>query len=436
MKNTLLSCLTRGDSSAGMGEGCNDGSGVPPDVLSISGQYWDRIIWAVGAWAYYCQTGDRDFLPLAAEAIRNSLAYLEDTEFDPEWGLFRGGACIHDGVGAYGDIYADQEGCAIFDWVAAHPDKRHPRGAGLPLFALSTNCLYAEAYRLLGLMTGTEPAREHQRLVEAIRTHFWMPDRGHYRFYLDPWGGCGGRQECLGNVFALLFGIATPEQIPQVIANQPRHPFGPPSVWPEWERYTKDDIDPYGCPPNRPDIAAENHTLRSDPRSQTNFAGHGGAVWPLIHGLWGETMARMGHQDLFEQDLRLMAGYFCRAVQSPECVHPDCGLPYGGLQETTHGQPIVRWPSCYRQTWSATSYIRMILGGLLGIESHPDHLRIRPRLAAGIDRVELSGLPWRRAILDITIQGSRPGRITLDGQPLESDTLPGDLEGQHSVVIQ
>jgi glycogen debranching enzyme len=437
MKNTLLSCLTRGDASAGMGTGCHDeaGSQVPPDVVSISGQYWDRIIWTIGAWAYYCQNGDRDFLELAFEAVRNSMAYLEENEWDDEVGLFRGGACIHDGFGAYSDIYIDQEGTAIFEWPKANPTRRHPKGAGVPMFALSTNCLYAEAYRLVGLMAaelGLPPdarwAERHQRVTTAIRTKFWQPENRHFLFYLDPWGGCGGRQECLGNAFALLFDIATPEQAPQVIANQPRHPYGPPSIWPEWERYAKCGLDPTHCPPNRSDIAAEIQVLRGDPRYKTGFAGHGGAVWPLIQGIWGATMAQQGRADLFGQELRLMAGHFCRAVQSPEVVHPECGLPYGGLQEMPKRGLIDRWVSCYRQTWSATSYLRLILRGLLGIDWEPGGLRIAPCLPTGIEEVSLLGLSYRNARLDIVVRrGARARRET---------TVPATLRGAHRLELE
>lgn len=437
MKNTLLSCLTRGDASAGMGTGCHDeaGSGVPPNVVSISGQYWDRIIWTIGAWAYYCQNGDREFLQLAMEAVRHSLAYLEENEWDDEAGLFRGGACIHDGFGAYSDIYIDQEGTAIFEWPEANPQRRHPKGAGVPMFALSTNCLYTEAYRLAGVMAAeldqaAEPrwAGMHERLVNAIRAAFWMADERHFRFYLDPWGGCGGRQECLGNALALQFGIATPEQARQVIANQPRHPFGPPSLWPEWERYAAAKLDPYECPPNRPDIAAEIQVLRGDPRSRSGFSGHGGAVWPLIQGIWGETMVRQGRADLFEQDLRLMAGHFCRAVQSPEVVHPECGLPYGGLQEMPKRGPIDRWVSCYRQTWSATSYLRLVLRGLLGIDWMPGGLKFAPCLPDGIDRVELLGLPYRSARLDVVVRRG-------DGSRREA-TVPATVQGPHRLELE
>ncbi len=444
MKNTLLSCLTRGDASAGMGTGCHDqaGSTVPPGVVSIAGQYWDRIIWTIGAWAYYCQNGDREFLALALEAVRNSLCYLEANEWDGQAGLFRGGACIHDGAGAYSDIYVDQDGCAIYQWPAANPERRHPHGAGVPIFALSTNCLYAESYRLAGVMAaelGLDPnphwTAMRERVTAAIRASLWHSEERHFRFYLDPWEGCLGRQECLGNAFALLFDIATPEQAPLVIANQPRRPFGPPSVWPEWQRYTNCGLDRYHVPPGRPDIAAEVQVLRGDARYQDGFSGHCGAVWPLIQGIWGAAMAGRGRADLFEQDLRLMAGHFCRAVQSPEVVHPDCGLPYGGLQETPNRGPIDRWVSCYRQTWSATSYLRLVLHGLFGLDCQPDALRFHPCLPDGIERAELLGLPWRQTTLNLELSRGATAGVEMDGMPLPGGVLPAGLTGIHRLTI-
>lgn len=66
--------------------------------LRVAGQYWDAIIWALGAWACYLFHGNRAFLELALEATRNSLAYFEETEFDAERTLFRGLACYGDGA--------------------------------------------------------------------------------------------------------------------------------------------------------------------------------------------------------------------------------------------------------------------------------------------------------------------------------------------------
>lgn len=443
-KNTLLSCLTRGDASAGMGKDCHDvdGSRVPAGVVSISGQYWDRIIWTIGAWAYYCQNGDREFLALALEAVRNSFSYLEANEWDEAMGLFRGGACIADGIGAYGDIYSNVETSGIYQWPAKNPDKRHSVGAGLPLMALSTNCLYAESYRLAGLMAAElgVPAEANwesmrQQVIRGIQTHLWDEAGGFFRLYWDPWGGSGPRQECLGNCFALLFDLVTEEQRALILENQPFDRYGPPAVSPDYPRYAEAKVPIQHCPPGRPDIAAENLVLSQFTGIREGLAGHGGIVWPLMMGIHGEAALRNGRADLFNKELQLMAETFCRAVQSPEILHPDCGAPGGALVEAGGTRETIdRAASCYRQTWSATSYLRLILFSVIGLRCSPDSLSFWPNLPDGIERVELWGLPWRDATLDIEVTASGPVTLQMDGKTMES--LPADLKGNHRIVLR
>lgn len=122
------------------------------DRLRIGGQYWDAIIWAVGAWEYYLQTGDRKFLRLAVDAVQNSLERFEKEEFDASFGLFRGPAVYGDGVAAYPDRYSPGGTSSILDWVKANPDKRAVNGFGIPMMTLSTNCVYARAYHIAGMM--------------------------------------------------------------------------------------------------------------------------------------------------------------------------------------------------------------------------------------------------------------------------------------------
>ena len=135
-RNTLLSVLTR------------DECGV-----RAGGQYWDAIIWAVGAWRYWLYTGDISFRDLAREAVVNSLRYFEDTEFDAARGLFRGPACYGDGVAAYPDRYVAGESF-ILTFREKNPEKCVNTGYGMPMFTLSTNCLYCEAYRVAHRLTG------------------------------------------------------------------------------------------------------------------------------------------------------------------------------------------------------------------------------------------------------------------------------------------
>ena len=112
----------------------------------IGGQYWDAMIWTTGAWNHYLYTGDKEFLGLALEATRDSLAHFEREEFDAKTGLFRGPGWS-DGVAGYPDEYANAGGSSsILDWPKHHPDKVSKPGYGIPMEALSTNCIYYNAY--------------------------------------------------------------------------------------------------------------------------------------------------------------------------------------------------------------------------------------------------------------------------------------------------
>ena len=64
----------------------------------IDGQYWDAIIWTIGAYQYILVSGDKDFVKVAQNAVENSLAKFEREEFDANDGLFRGLAVYGDGV--------------------------------------------------------------------------------------------------------------------------------------------------------------------------------------------------------------------------------------------------------------------------------------------------------------------------------------------------
>ncbi|MCU0962568.1 MAG: hypothetical protein MUF48_20930 [Pirellulaceae bacterium] len=128
-RNTLLSVLERKDGQ-----------------IRIGGQYWDCIVWVTGAWHHYLYTHDRELLALAFEATTNSLEFFERTEFSASDNLFRGPGWS-DGVAAYPDVYAAAGGASgILDWPQHNPDKVSKPGYGIPMMALSTNCLYYNAY--------------------------------------------------------------------------------------------------------------------------------------------------------------------------------------------------------------------------------------------------------------------------------------------------
>lgn len=395
-RNTLLSTLIR------------DGR-----IVRIGGQYWDAISWTTGAWAYYCVTGDEEFLALAYQATVNSLEYFERTEFDPQTGLFEGPASYGDGVAAYPEPYDDAGGSSgILEWPAAHPEVGKVR-----MKALSTNCLYEHAYRLADLMAerlGTDPQRRDEfqakadALRQAINRHLWMPDKGRYAYYLDPGGRCEEYMEGLGHALAIILGVANTEQARAILANQYVTDYGIPCVWPVFPRFQSKD--------------------------GMSFGRHNGTVWPFIQGFWATAAAGLGEVAVFDKELCALAEMADRHHEFKEIYHPISGEPYGGLQ-VDHGQ-VRLWKSEPNQTWSATGYIRMIHQGLAGMSFEPDALRFAPLVPHRFETVRLGPIRYRRMTLEVTIRGrgSRIASFTLDDSRQEP-IVPATVVGRHRVQI-
>jgi glycogen debranching enzyme len=400
-KATLLSVLTKQSNGR----------------IVVSGQYWDAIIWVCGAWAYYLYNGDRDFLRLALDVTDNSLRMFEAAEFDSALGLFRGAACYGDGVAAYPDIYAQTEGkSAILAWPAANPDKVAKPGYGLPMMALSTNCLYLQAYELADLMAvelGRLPDPtwngKATALRQAIQKHFWMPNAERFRYLTDPFGGCD-HQEGLGHAFALLFGLTDERQTASVFRQQYVSEWGIPCVWPTFARYQT--------------------------KGAAHFGRHSGTVWPHIQGFWAHAAARYGQILVFQKELEKLTKAANRYGQFLEIYHPFTGEPYGGEQEGR--KTPTPWKSCERQTWSATAYLRMVLMGLFGMDFSPSGVCFQPTVPAVYQKLELQGFSWRQTVLHIAIEGNGNSLVEfqLDGQKLDQAFLPVNLKGERRVSLK
>ncbi|QYM78102.1 hypothetical protein K0B96_12375 [Horticoccus luteus] len=384
----------------------------------ITGEYWDSIVWAQGAWAYYLFTGDREFLRVAMAAVAHTLRCLEATEFDAMRGLFRGSAAIQDGVAAFPDRYADMPSSGIKFWARHHPAERAAQGEGLPMMALSTNCLYVAAYRVLGRMArelgvAADPAWtiRADAIAAAVRAELWDEARGVFRFFVDPWGG-SDRLEGVGHAFAILFDVATPAQRAAIFQNQPVTPAGLPGVWPSYERYTR-----YAPAEERelpvlgwPDYA------HYPTYAEGAFGRHSGVVWPPLQAFWAEAAARHGRADLLGRELFSLARHACRDGHFSEIYHPVTGGEYGGVQEHPTGEGgMQRWASCARQTWSATALVRMVLKGVCGARFAEDGVTFSPVLPAGLTRVRLGGLGYRGAELEIDLQAEGAGAAATRG---------------------
>lgn len=379
----------------------------------IDGEYWDRIIWTIGAWWYYIYTGDREFLKMAFEAVTNSLAHFEATEFDESLNLFRGAACYGDGVAAYPDIYAQHGESGIISFARENRDLCESVGVGIPMFALSTNCLYYYAYVLADRMACElgKPeayAEKAQKMKDAINRVFWNEEKGNYRYIHDKFGGCDSL-EGLGLCFAVLFGVADREQTEKVFENTTISKQGITCVYPSFSRY--DTPDGMG------------------------FGRHSGTVWPHVQGFWADAAAQNRKRDIFDFEFQKQTEHTIKFDQFSEIYHPITGDIYGGRQEDQK-RGIREWDSVPTQTWSATAYLRQVYFDIMGMKFDIDGIRFDPICTRLIKKAELKCLTYRNSTLNITLsgEGERIASFRLNGKETEP-FIPCDITGENNIEI-
>ncbi len=386
--------------------------------VQIIGQYWDKIIWTIGAWNLYLYSGDKEFLKIAYDATCYTLSGLEKDEFDPKLNLFRGPAVYGDGISAYPDRYTQTgkyEGgewvSTITKWAAANPDKRVKIGGGMPMFALSTNCVDYEVYQILpkiekelGLKVKEEWTDQSTRLKEAINKNFWDNEKKNYRYLIDPYGNCD-YQEGIGISYALLFGVADKVQSEQVLNNTIVTKAGIPCVYPSFPRY------------------------------KNGYGRHSGTVWTHVQGFWANAAAKNQDAKRFDYDFNLLTLHTWRDKQFREIYHPETGLPYGGLQESNEG-PLDVWKSTERQTWGATAYLRMVFNGLFGMRFDETGISFSPVVPHQYPNLRLLNLLYRDAVLNVSIkgQGTKVVSFTVNGNSTQP-FIPANAEGIQNIQI-
>ena len=383
-------------------------------------QYWDAMIWTTGAWHHYLYTGDKEFLKIALEATRNTLRYLEKNEWNEKLSLFRGAAHHADGTSGYPIVYRignDGKGSTcIGDWPEANPDKIHPVGYGIPMHALSTNCIYYNAYKLVELMAkelGEELEEKWRNKAEkiknAINQHFWSIENDNYCYLIDPLGDCD-HQECLGLAYSLLFDIADDEKTEKVLKKIKIVPAGIPVGWPDFPRYEK---------------IPGNH-----------FGRHSTCVWPPFEAMFASAAAKNNRTGILMHVVNTLAEFACRDLQFAEVYHPMTGEIYGGVQEW-NGDLEYEWKSCDRQTWSATAFVRLLLLDVIGMNFTVDGIEFKPQIEENLSPLFVKNINYRKMDLDIEISGAgnKISEFYINGELLENAFLSADSEGKKKIKI-
>ncbi len=345
----------------------------------------DAIVGATGTWSLYEVTGERELLRPLYERTLRSLQRAEREAFDARRGLFSGCSSFMESDSAYPRAYADNG----------------PKLA--KTFALSTCLVYyrgylvaAEAGELLG--EDVRPLRQKAaRLKDAINRHFWMPDKGYYAYFMDENGALNPRMEGLGEAFAILTGVASPQRAKQVLASTPSTPWGFPCLWPqfeEWKSYHTDFAHYY----------------------------HNGMIWPFVEGYWAWAAASAKDERTFGRELEALVRLSEKNDTFMELYHPEDGAP--------DGSP--------RQLWSASGFLAMIYHGLFGMNFEPDGIRFAPVVPDTFKELSLTEVRYREVRLRITLHGhgTEIREFKLDGEKQRKPFFAATNPGAHEIEIE
>jgi len=372
----------------------------------VEHQYWDKIIWVSAAYEQYLVTGDESRLKQTYICSANTMAELEQSVYNADYGLFNGGSVFNDGISGYEEPVYDET--VNSGNILDHPCNTH-------ICCLSTNCIYYQAYKTLAILAQKcgEPeasdiyTQKAENMRKSIRTHFWNESDGTLSYLIDQNGGVHHFQEGLGYAFAILCDVLTQEEALEVTKHKYVSKYGIPSVWPDFKRFT----------PEKP-------------------GRHNNLVWPHVNTLYAEAALKAGNKDQFCFELRNLAtlaldksdGHFY------EIYNPNTGLPDGGWQK---GGDL---NSSIDQTWCATGYISMIFKGLWGMDYTEQGLVIKPAKDLLIQNgvTALENLKYRDCKINISLGQSKSKKgVYLNGKKQKKGTalISSSTVGEVSIVI-
>lgn len=376
-------------------------------VIAQDNQWWDQIIWVIAAWHHVATTGDEAFAKDAYQIGRQSHRILHRAHYNATFGLYMGGALMQDGISGYPSPPYEPDNSSTF--VLGHARSHH-------IMCLSTNAVYARALADLGRLAqiAGEDAAPWQAASEAvaaaINSHLWNAHTGLYGYFIggdvDAPATLDNHQEAAGLALAIEFGVADAQRTASILANTHREPRGVVNVWPHFDRFS----------PQRP-------------------GRHNAICWPMVMGLWAFAAACAPDPAAFGRALDdLLDLFHGSGYELFEVYHAVTGAVDGGWQHGAH------WQSLPDQTWSATALLRLVHEGLFGMRFTLGGIRFRPTVPPGRGGLTLTGLAYRGAVLDMSVEGdgSRLRGIAVDGVPIDPDAavhLPASLVGRHGVAL-
>lgn len=333
----------------------------------------DHIGWATAAWEVYMVTGDRDWLDYSYHVIDKTLAINRQVLYDQSTGLMHGA----------GYTSGRPLGARRMTWMSYNDL--------FSCMSLGNNILTTHAYWVLDQMAeelGIDEVsyqKDAMRMKDAINQHLWNEQHGFYSSFL--YGMAFPRQAPLtdntSQAMCVLWNIADDDRAENLIAQTPVHDCGVNVTYP-----APTAIEPYF----------------------TN------ASWATTQALWNMAAAAVGNESALRYGLGAL--YRAQALYQSRNIHIE------GIDTDNLG--------------TAAANAAMVLRLMMGLSFKAEGIEFAPFVPMGMPGTkQLTGLNYRKAVLDITVEGEGDdiAAITLDGKPMDSPFLPNDIEGHHSIHI-
>jgi hypothetical protein len=344
----------------------------------------DRMIWATAAWEVYKATGDKDWLQLTFEIIRNSINDDLKNAYDNKTGLVKGES-------------------SFLDWrEQTYPKWMQPADI-YESECLGTNAAHYQANivlsKMAALLNEKEVVTKHAAIAAKIKAginkYLWMPDKGYYAQFLygRNFKIISPRSEALGEALCILFGIADEKKAAQIVTSVPVTDFGITCIYPQIP-----NIPPY----------------------------HNNAVWPFVQSYWAFASAKAGNEKMVVESINNIYRPAALFLTNKENYVADNG-DFAGTQINSSNM-----------LWSLSGNIGLVHKVFFGIEFMDDKLVFHPFVPLSFkDNRSLTNFKYRDAMLNIEVEGygSKIAKFILDGKVQAKAEFAATLTGEHSIKI-
>ncbi len=347
------------------------------------GELWpvvsDDISWASAAWETYCVTGNKEWLRYAYDVVRQSIEQDYETNFDEYERLMHGGT-----------------------WYSLTGNLYYPSWMQLThiyeSMSLTNNAQYAHAFEILNDMCDeldieSEYGPLALEMRDAINEQFWNERKGYYSqyTYLPAYPIQSPCIDNLGQALCVLWNIANDDRAENLIMKTP--------------------LAPYGV------------TVTSPHYSSGGMLNQSELSFPMIQAFWNIASAKTGN----EHSLRRGLGALYR-LPALYCTYKSwCNAYTGETQDEGDGS-----------LGAAAANASMVFRVYAGITFLPNGIELNPFIPVFLKgKKEIKGFKYRRAVLDITIEGTGNDieSIKVDGVSSHDNFIQSTLTGRHTVHI-